>query len=53
MDNSGHWKCPECGSLWDITTNLCIECEKEFVKELYELSWEQFWAECNEIKNGC
>jgi DNA-directed RNA polymerase subunit RPC12/RpoP len=53
MDNSGHWKCPECGSLWDVATNLCVECEKEFVKELYELTWEEFWAECNELKNGC
>ena len=53
MDGSGHWKCPECGGLWDVGTNLCIECEKEFTKELYELTWEEFWAESIELKNGC
>lgn len=52
-ETSGHWKCPECGGLWDLGTNYCVECEKEFVKELYELTWLEFWSECNELKNGC
>jgi len=52
-ETSGHWKCPECGGLWELGTNYCVECEKEFVKELSELTWEEFWSECKKLKNGC
>jgi hypothetical protein len=52
-ETSGFWKCPECDDLRELETTYCPCCKKSFCVEMYEVSWAEFWAECNELKNGC
>jgi len=52
-ETSGFWKCPDCDDLRELEVSYCPCCKKSFCVEMYEVSWAEFWAECNELKNGC